>query len=211
MSSKESIDLKEKYELILDNTNDLIAILNHRFEHEFINEKAYLNVLGYSKEDIIAKRPRDFCHPDNIKKVSKAIKMGSLNGEILEEFRIKHKKGHYIWVETKGTYLIEDDTIKGAIFISRNITKRKEAEQKLIELNKLKSEFLRKASHELKTPLVSIKGFSDLILALYKDLLNFDIISKLEEINKSCNRLQNIINNLLKSSKLESSDFKPMI
>lgn len=209
MSSKDSFDAKEKYKLVLDNTNDLIAILNHNSEHEFINEKAYLNVLGYSVEDIIGKRPRYFTHPDDIGRVSKAIKEGLLNGEIKEEFRIKHKKGHYKWVETKGKYLMENNKMKGAIFISRDITERKEAERKLIELNKLKSEFLRRASHELKIPLVSIKGNTDLILSLYKDQLNSDTISKLGQINKGCNRLQNIINKLLKSSKLESSDFKP--
>ncbi|MFX1311262.1 MAG: ATP-binding protein [Promethearchaeota archaeon] len=211
MSPKESIDLKEKYKLILDNTEDLIAILNDKFEHEFINEKAYLKVLGYSKEDIIGKRPRDFSHPEDIKRISRAIKNGLLKGKLLAEFRIRHKNGYYIWVETKGNYLIENNNVKGIIFISRDISKRKEAEHKLLELNKLKSEFLKKTSHELKTPLVSIKGFSDLILELYKDQLNSDIISKLEDIIKSCNRLQNIINNLLKTSKLESPDFKLII
>jgi two-component system CheB/CheR fusion protein len=85
-----------------------------------------------------------------------------------------------------------------------NITQRKKAEDKLKELTKLKSKFLRRASHELKTPLISIKGFSDLILSLYTDQLDPVIISKLKDINDWCERLQNIINNLLKASRLKS-------
>ncbi len=92
-----------------------------------------------------------------------------------------------------------------------NITERKHVEEKLKEVNKLKSEFLRRASHELKTPLISIKGFSDLILSLYEDQLDTPIISKLREINDGCERLQNIINNLLKTSRLESPDLKPKV
>ena len=92
-----------------------------------------------------------------------------------------------------------------------DITERKHVEEKLREINKLKSEFLRRASHELKTPLISIKGFSDLILSLYGDQLDTPIISKVREINDGCERLQNIINNLLKSSKLESTDLKPKV
>ncbi len=102
-------------------------------------------------------------------------------------------------------------------FIERNyvnlygmdITENIQAEQKLKEINKLKSEFLRRASHELKTPLISIKGFSDLILALHKDQISSEVISKLNEINRGCERLQNIINNLLKTSRLESPELRP--
>ena len=92
-----------------------------------------------------------------------------------------------------------------------DITERKHVEENLKEVNKLKSEFLRRASHELKTPLISIKGFSDLILSLYADQLDLVIISKIREIHDGCERLQNIINNLLKSSRLESPELKPKL
>ncbi|KKN09583.1 hypothetical protein LCGC14_1045130, partial [marine sediment metagenome] len=92
-----------------------------------------------------------------------------------------------------------------------DITERKHVEEKLKEVNKLKSEFLRRASHELKTPLISIKGFSDLILSLYADQLDTPIVSKIREINDGCERLQNIINNLLKTSRLESPDLRPKV
>ncbi|KKK40829.1 MAG: Signal transduction histidine kinase [Candidatus Lokiarchaeum sp. GC14_75] len=91
--------------------------------------------------------------------------------------------------------------------------KRKLEDQnlELEKLNELKSEFLRRASHELKTPLISIKGFSDLILSSYTDQLDPVIISNLREINDGCERLQNIINNLLKTSRLESPDLEPKL
>ena len=90
-----------------------------------------------------------------------------------------------------------------------DITERKQVEENLKEVNKLKSEFLRRASHELKTPLISIKGFSDLILTMHREELNPDILSKLGEINQGCERLQNIINDLIHTSRLESSELKP--
>ena len=92
-----------------------------------------------------------------------------------------------------------------------DITERKHIEENLKEVNKLKSEFLRRASHELKTPLISIKGFSDLILTLYREELNPDILSKLGEINDGCERLQNIINDLIHTSTLESPNLKPKV
>ncbi|KKK54079.1 hypothetical protein LCGC14_3088340, partial [marine sediment metagenome] len=78
-------------------------------------------------------------------------------------------------------------------------------------INKLKSEFLRRASHELKTPLISIKGFSDLILSLYANQLDSVITSKVREISDGCERLQNIINTLIETSRLESPELKPKV
>ncbi len=101
--------------------------------------------------------------------------------------------------------------MEGVQGIIIDITQSKKAEEKLKELSKLKSEFLRRASHELKTPLISIKGFSELILSLYADQLDTPIISKIREINDGCERLQNIINNLLKTSRLESPDLEPKV
>ncbi|MFX1569998.1 MAG: PAS domain S-box protein [Promethearchaeota archaeon] len=129
-------NLKEvgrKFKLITDNTNDLIAILNNKFVHEFINRNAYLNVLGYNEEEIINRRPRDFAHPEDIPQISKATKRGMFKGEMIDEYRIRHKDGHYIWVESKGTFFKENGKTEGAIFISRDITEKKEAEQRLKE------------------------------------------------------------------------------
>ncbi|TET57633.1 MAG: PAS domain S-box protein, partial [Promethearchaeota archaeon] len=122
---------EKKFNLIVNNVNDLIAILNQDFEHIFINENAYYSVLGYKKEEVLGKRPRDFAHPEDIKRVSQSMKRGFIRGELSEEFRTRHKNGYYIWIELKGKFLTEKGEIKGAILISRDISKRKETEQKL--------------------------------------------------------------------------------
>ena len=81
---------------------------------------------------------------------------------------------------------------------------RKKAELELIKLNNLKSELLRRTSHELKTPLVSIKGFSDLLLQVHRGKLDAFVISILNEIKQGCLRLENLIADILKTSELES-------
>jgi len=46
----------------------------------------------------------------------------------------------------------------------RNITQRKKVEMELLELNRLKSELLSNVSHELRSPLISIKGIISSLL-----------------------------------------------
>ena len=74
----------------------------------------------------------------------------------------------------------------------------------LNKINKLKSELFSRTSHELKTPLISVKGFTELLLTLYKSKLDPEIISILEEISDGSKRLEKIINLLLDSTKLEA-------
>jgi len=206
------IESEANYREIFDNANDLIAILNDKFEHEFINQHAYLKVLGYSEDEIIGKRPKDLIHPDDIKRAANAIKRGLLKGETKDEFRIKHKDGHFVWLETIGKFFKDKDGEKKLLIISRDITDRKKMESKLkdqnVELEKLselKSELLRRATHELKTPLTAIKGYTGLLLESCNNQSNSEVMSNLENICEGCNRLEHIIQNIIESSKLKSS------
>ncbi|MHA1763207.1 MAG: PAS domain S-box protein, partial [Promethearchaeota archaeon] len=73
----------------------------------------------------------------------------------------------------------------------------------LSEINKLKTELLSRTSHELKTPLISIKGFTELLLTHYRTKFDDEILSILGEIKNGSARLEKIINSLLESSRLE--------
>jgi len=84
----------------------------------------------------------------------------------------------------------------------------KEQNIRLSEINKFKTDLLNRTSHELKTPLVSIKGFSDFLLAKFQEKYDNETLSILKEIKQGCVRLDNIINSLLESSQLESGQLK---
>ncbi|MBY9005232.1 MAG: PAS domain S-box protein [Candidatus Lokiarchaeota archaeon] len=75
----------------------------------------------------------------------------------------------------------------------------------LNEMNKLKVELFSRTSHELKTPLISIKGFTELLLKIHKSKMDSDMISIIEEIMDGAKRLEKIINMLLESSKLDQN------
>ncbi len=119
-------------------------------------------------------------------------------------FRIITKSGEIKWIDvyTKMFKFQEKNTIFATIV---DVTKERKADIELQKLNELKSEFLRRASHELKTPLISIKGFTNLILKQYGGALDNEITSMLEEVDQGCQRLEDIIKNLIEATKIESS------
>ena len=105
------------------------------------------------------------------------------------------------------------NTLDGIVVNFIDIDDRKkfeqmEAEKELLRVNRLKSEIMRRTSHELKTPLISIKGFSDLLLTVHHEKLDEDIISIIEEIKEGSLRLEDLIENILIASELDSNTVK---
>ncbi|MHA2338338.1 MAG: PAS domain-containing sensor histidine kinase [Candidatus Hodarchaeales archaeon] len=203
-----------KYKFITENVNDIIAMFDDKLELIFINE-THERSLGFSKEEIIGKSVLEFLHPDEINSATEIFIKILSEGQWRRQFRIRLKNNTYRWMDINGKTTFDSDGNQRMVLVSRDITKEKETEEKLKEknielekLNFLKTEFLSRASHELKTPLVSIKGNADLALILHHKNLNPEVITMLEAIQKDSERLRKIINKLIASSKLETSNIE---
>ena len=101
-----------------------------------------------------------------------------------------------------------------AIFI-REITDRKKAEllikeevNKLKELDQIRKDLISRVSHELKTPLVSVVGGSELLLNNFKEKMKDEELELLEIIQKGGKRLKHLIENLLDITRIEYNKFK---
>jgi len=117
----------------------LISVIDENFRHEYINEEVHLKLTGYLSEDLIGFSPVNYVHPEDIKKAVNAWRAGVIKGEEAVEIRYKKKDGTWIWLEIRGKKFTDLNGKPKGIIISRDITKRKKAEQKLIESEKLLS------------------------------------------------------------------------
>ena len=87
-----------------------------------------------------------------------------------------------------------------------DITDRKQVEESLRELDRMKSEFIDTISHELRTPLHSIKGFNKLIM---DGLVNDPEVQREfhNTIDRETDRLSKLIDDMLDVSRLNSGRF----
>ena len=89
----------------------------------------------------------------------------------------------------------------GVVWTLRDITERARLEQ-------AKSDFVATASHELRSPLTSIKGFIELLLSTENDNLTPRQLDFIEIALKSTDRLVELVNDLLDVARIESGQFE---
>jgi PAS domain S-box-containing protein len=201
-------NLKESEELyhhLFDSAPLAIILFDEKGGYIDLNEGTE-RMLGYSRDELIGNRFQDYdIVSERLEKIFEKRLSDLFRGKELApmEFKAKTKEGKHIWLRTDIS-LITLSKKKLAMVISQDITERKQAELELKKLSSLKSELLRRTSHELKTPLVSIKGFADLLLELFKERMNKKMVEIIKEIKHGCLRLQNLIKDILKTAEIES-------
>jgi len=104
----------------------------------------------------------------------------------------------------------EGQTI-GFLHLAKDITEKKRYEQRLKELDKMKSDFVSNVSHELRTPLTAIKGSVDNMLDGLTGPINEKQLRYLTRVKSNVDRLSRLINDTLDLSKIESgrTELKP--
>lgn len=87
--------------------------------------------------------------------------------------------------------------------VDRQTKELKRANEELKKLDKAKSDFISIASHQLRTPLTAIKGFTSMILEGTYGELSAAVRDKTEKIFESAERLIRLVNDLLDLSHME--------
>jgi PAS domain S-box-containing protein len=112
-------------------------------------------------------------------------------------------KALHRWYDVYATRVGGKDSRKVAILFN-DITRRKDEEERRIQVEKQKDEFIGIASHELKTPVTSIKAYTQLIHHRFKkaeDIKTAEVVSKMDA---QLDKLTNLISDLLDVTKVKS-------
>ncbi len=203
---------EENFRTLVNNTLDGILILN--FEGEVITANAAVGkMFGLDLKNVAGKSITKYLAPESVPKaIADQINVLNDKGGYLSVYRAISASGEPFWIEGLGTKIIYQNQPANIVVI-RDITARKEAEDALIcaktaaeAANRTKSEFLTNMSHELKTPLNSIIGFSDLLKEGIAGPLNEKQSRYAQFISTSGKNLLNIINDILELSKAEAGE-----
>jgi signal transduction histidine kinase/CheY-like chemotaxis protein len=126
------------------------------------------------------------------------------------EYRFRKKNGQYIFIEDMGLFLAKNSKAYRMLGTMADVSERKISEEKLKfakekaeEASRFKSSMLRNINHELRTPMNSILGFSQILVT---KSVTTDIKDMSEKILDSGKRLMNTLNSIIDLAELESGD-----
>ncbi|AMP98466.1 Two-component sensor histidine kinase [Pedobacter cryoconitis] len=185
---------ENRFKFLLNSIPQQVWTATHDGALNYLNERVCSD-FGYENDEIIGHGWQKFIHADDLPAAltnwADALKNGK---EYLVEFRLLFNDGTYRWHLARALPLIENGSITLWIGTNTDIHLQKTNEQ-------LKDEFISIASHELKTPLTSIKAFNQLIVKTKdQNKLNAFVIKCSDNIV----RLEKLIADLLDVTKLNA-------
>ena len=178
--------------------SNLIGVFVSDFSGTFLDvNDAFLDLIGYTRAELFAgTMQRDALTPPEFHSLSqnavKALQETGASGTYEKEYL--HKSGRRIPVLVAVTRIEQTDTCIGFVL---DISERK-------ELDKRKDEFISMASHELKTPITSLKGFLGLLQRRMSIQGDEKALHYLARMDSQVNKLNKLISDLLDLSKMQT-------
>jgi len=196
---------EQKFREIFNSVQESIFIIDAS-TGEFLDcNEPSITMFGYgNKEEILKVLPAEMGFRKEIPGYTGIMEHSgqeTTDGIHTFEWKARRKNGEFFMAEIslKPTYLTGEKRI---IAVVRDISERKKAENALLESDRLKTAFIANISHEIRTPINGMLGFTNLLKD--SDLTEDERKNFVEIIHRNGQKLMGIINNLIDLSKIES-------
>jgi PAS domain S-box-containing protein len=159
---------------------------------------SFKSVLGYTLDEVLQMPVLSLIHPDDLS-LAQNIMADVAQGKVRQAiYRYHHKDGRWLIFETRSTPIFDQEGQPSLlVFTAHDITERVELEQR-------KDEFISMASHELKTPVTSIKTFTQVLANRSKKRGDEEALRFLIRMEVQLNSLIRLIGDLLDLTRIQT-------
>lgn len=220
-AEENKIKTEKRYRSLIENSSEGISLFDKDFKVLY-RSPSIARIIGWTNEERSTHLPLQEVHPEDMDTILAAMKnmLDDPSIPVLISFRVKHKQGHYIWLEGLMTNLLNDPDIEAIVLNFRDITERKNAEEKIRQMNdeleqkvierteqfdavnKELEAFSYSVSHDLRAPLRAIDGYASMIEEDYEKVLDEEGKRLLGNIQQNAKKMSILIDDLLAFSRL---------
>jgi PAS domain S-box-containing protein len=189
---------EERFRALAANSHDIIALTDMQGIWRYMSP-AVRTVFGWKPEELVGKNGMSYVHIEDAALYVRGTELLMQGKPVLAgSFRMRHRDGHYIWVETISRALLDAEGRQtGWVSNTRDISARKRVEQ-------MKNEFISTVSHELRTPLTAMIGAVGLAASGKFGSVNDDLQKLLHMARTNGDRLATLVNDILDFEKVSS-------
>jgi PAS domain S-box-containing protein len=192
----------EKFQKVFRTNAAGIAIALTSNMHYIDANDAFIQMTGFSKEDLIGNSSQDLGMVVNIARREEILNEIKEHGAAKNfEMTLRHKSGREFIILAS----VETILLKGhwhSLSVIYDITDRKKAEEQLASVNKELEAFTYTVSHDLRAPLRAINGYAEMLHEDYAPLFNEEGNRLIQHITQNAIKMGNLIDDLLAFSKL---------
>ncbi|MCC8409856.1 PAS domain S-box protein [Mucilaginibacter sp. UR6-1] len=164
---------------------------------DYVNRRM-VDYFGAAAESISGSRWQNLVHTDDLQNTLDTWQTALNTGEPFQvEFRLRDARGDYKWHLSRALPFYSDGQIIKWFGTNTDIDQHK-------LLQRQKDDFLGIASHELKTPVTSIKAYAQVLGAMLTKEGEHTKASMVTRMDSQINRLTNLIGDLLDVTKINS-------
>lgn len=220
MAEEVLIKSENRFRVLIENSGDVVLLSDEKRKIKYISPSVK-NVLGYTQEEVAGKFTHEFMHPDDLPEILNQVsKMLEKPGNIVQgiQCRLRHKKGHWVWVEGIGSNLLHEPSVKAVITNFQDISARKQFEERLNKYtqeleasNKELERFAYVTSHDLQEPLRMVSSFLQLLEKKYDNQLDDAARQYIRYAVEGSERMKLLITDLLNYSRVGTDKEKAVL
>jgi PAS domain S-box-containing protein len=202
----ELVKLEEKYRVLAETSADGVITIDPLGRLTYVNP-SFEKMCGRRKSQILATLFRDYLLEDSVYFFQQICMEVRKKNEKMEnvELELVHEDKS-VPIEVNIAPLKKENEFAGMVLTVRDITERRRIEDELKKSERLKTEFMNIAAHELKSPVTPIKGYLDLII---QDKNADERIKKWAKVSlRNTERLLKLVNDILDVSRLDSDTMR---
>jgi two-component system CheB/CheR fusion protein len=197
LARRRAEESEERFRTLADNMSQLAWMADDTGSIFWYNQRWY-DFTGTTLEEMYGWGWRAVHHPDHVERVVAKISASFQSGELWEDtFPLRGKDGEYRWFLSRAIPIRDESGHVMRWFgTNTDVTEQQRIEQQ-------KDDFIAIASHELKTPVTSLKAAAQLLARRLRTAGDERSAELLGKMDNQLNKLTKIIGDLLDDTKIE--------